>query len=85
MDNPWVTCATDLDQPPYVLEADDRVLSRDFPDARKTLNFDVLPVPFAGPADAPVVLLSLNPSLLTNEAELGAAFAAERRRAPAPG
>lgn len=46
MDNPWVTCAADLDQPPYVLGADDTVLSRDFPDARKTLNLEVLPVPF---------------------------------------
>ena len=81
MDNPWVTCAADLDQRPYVLEADNRVLSRDFPDARKTLDLDRLPMPFAGPAAAPVVLLSLIPSLLTNEAELGAPFADERRRA----
>ena len=35
----------------------------------------------SGPVDAPVVLLSLHPSLRTNEAALGAAFADERRRA----
>ena len=58
MDNPWVTCAADLDQPSYVLGADDTVLSRDFPDARKTFNLEVLPVPFVGRVDAPVVLLS---------------------------
>lgn len=79
MNNPWVTSAADLDQRPYVLDADDRVLSRDFSDARRTLDLDRLPVPFAGPADAPVVLLSLIPSLLI-EAE-GATFEDERRRA----
>lgn len=79
MDNPWVTCAADLDQPPYVLGADDTVLSRDFPDARKTFNLEVLPVPFVGRVNAPVVLLPLNPSLRTNEAALGAAFRDERR------
>ena len=62
MQNPW---AEPPAIPPYVLPAD-RLLVQDFNGSRRAtesrrLRLDVLPEPFIGRADAPVILLNINP------------------------
>jgi hypothetical protein len=60
--NPWVRLPH---RPPYVHAGDEQLLrernARVGPDHR--LHFDILPEPFIGAPDAPVVLLSNNPGL----------------------
>src|SRR5690349_4551556 len=79
MRNPWQDLRTD--RPPFVLDDDDAVLRRRYPHVRDTLALNMLPTPFMGPIDAPVVLLSLNPSGKTDDFALGLNGVDERRRA----
>lgn len=78
--NPWTALP---DAPPFVL-ADDRERLRPFAEAAKPehrFDFSILPEPFVGRADAPVVLLGLNPGFDPRDAETHArpAFAAALR------
>ena len=60
MENPWTHLP---DSPPFVLEEDCEAVEHFNvkPDARTQIHTEILPEPFLGRPDAPVVVLSLNP------------------------
>jgi hypothetical protein len=62
MDNPWFDLPL---APPYVLPRDQEILEawNHFADEPHSLDLDLLPSPWVGRLDAPVIALNLNPGL----------------------